>query len=305
MIDLHHDLLSIIYYSYLKNDFSFLNEWLQNFGSHNVSGLIANLYFMNEEEMKKEVGNHPIHVLEIFRIAVDFFKKHLPTEKVIFSIEGCDYIQTEEELEELYRLGLRSILLVWNNPNIYGSGNRGDYGLTEKGKSFLMKAIDLGIVIDLSHMNEKTFYDTISLIQEQRKMGKQVKVIASHSNCFDICQHPRNLSDEQLLALKSVDGIIGIVGYDQFVRDEGHQSSDLVSLYLEHIHHAVEIMGIDHVSVATDDMVFCKRLFDEDYGEMIFDYQTVSKDIRELLLTKYSMEDVSKIMIHNIYNKIF
>ena len=148
MIDLHQDLLSILYYGYLRNDYTYVEKWIKNFREDNVSGLLANLYFMNPEEMKREIGDTEINVLEMFRISTELFHKYLPNEKVIFSIEGCDYIKDIEELEKLYQLGLRNILLVWNNPNKYGSGNRGEYGLTEEGRKFLEKAIDLGISID-------------------------------------------------------------------------------------------------------------------------------------------------------------
>ena len=304
MIDLHHDLLSILYYSYLRNDYSYVSKWISNFREDNVSGLLANLYFMNKEEMKKEMGDVPIDVLEMFRISTSLFHKYLPHEKVIFSIEGCDYIKDEEELEKLYELGLRNILLVWNNPNKYGSGNRGDYGLTKEGRSFLIKAIDLGISLDLSHMNQKTFFDTIDLILEQKSLGKRVKVIASHSNCFEICHHMRNLTDDELKALKSVDGSLGIVSYGLFTRDEG-SLEDLKDVYLSHIERAVSILGVDHVCVSSDDMTFTKALFEEDFGEMVFDYSTIQKDLRELLLRKFTEEEVDKILYKNIYDKLF
>jgi microsomal dipeptidase-like Zn-dependent dipeptidase len=302
MIDLHQDLLSILYYGYLRNDFSYVEKWISNFHGDNVSGLLANLYFMNPEEMKKEIGDCEISVVEMFSKATELFHKYLPNEDVIFSIEGCDYIKDEDELEELFKLGLRNILLVWNNPNKYGSGNRGDYGLTDEGKSFLRKAIELGISIDLSHMNKKTFYDTIELIKDEQNLGKEVKVIASHSNCFEVCPHMRNLDDSQLLALKSVGGLLGLVSYSFFVTDK---EEDLKEVYLKHIEHAVSIMGIDKVGVSSDDMTFSKVLFGEDYGRMVFDYSTISSDLKSLLLTKYSLEDVDKIMYKNIYNKLF
>lgn len=305
MIDLHHDLLSVLYYSYLRNDFSYVEEWINNFNEDNVSGLLANLYFMNPDEMKNEIGNIEIDVLEMFRISVDLFKKYLPDEDVIFSIEGCDYIKDTEELEELYDLGLRNILLVWNNPNKYGSGNLGDYGLTDDGKKLLRKAIDLGISIDMSHMNKKTFYDTINLILEEKKIGKRVKVLASHSNCYSICHHERNLDDEQLLALKSVDGLLGIVGYDLFVRDIEHKNIDLKELYLEHIKHAISIMGIDFVGVSTDDMIFYKKLLHENFGIMVFNYESVVNEMKNLLSKEYEKEEINKLLYENAYNKLF
>ena len=301
MIDLHHDLLSIMYYCYIRDDYSYLEDWIKNFREDNVSGLLANLYFMNPEEMKKEIGDREINVVEMFKISTELFKKYLPNEKVIFSIEGCDYIKDTKELEELYNLGLRNILLVWNNPNKYGSGNRSDYGLTPEGKEFISKAIDLGISIDLSHMNKNTFYDTIELIKEKQSLGKEVKVIASHSNCFSLCNHMRNLDDDQIKELGNVGGLLGLVSYSEFVSDN---NSNLKEKYLEHINHAVSILGIDRVCVSSDDMNFCKALFDEEFL-MTFDYSNINKEVRELLSTKYSEEDIDKIMYKNIYNKLF
>ena len=304
MIDLHHDLLSIFYYCHLREDFSYIDDWIRNFHKDNVSGLLANLYFMNPEEMKKEIGNQEINVVEMFRISTQLFREYLPNEEVIFSIEGCDYIKDTNELEELYNLGLRNILLVWNNPNRYGSGNRGDYGLTEEGKVFLEKAIDLGISIDMSHMNKKTFYDTIDFIKGQKALGKDVKVIASHSNCYEICHHERNLDDDQLKALKSVNGILGLVSYSVFVRDEDSEEN-LEELYLKHIDRAVSILGIDHVAVSSDDMRFAYYLFDEDFGDMVFPYYEIHDRLKRLLLTKHSEEDTYKIMYENIHHLLF
>lgn len=304
MIDLHHDLLSILYYCNLHKRDDYLREWIDNFREDNVSGLLANLYYMSPDEMKKELGDREINVLEMFKKSTLMFNKYLPLEKVIFSIEGCDYIKDTNELEELYKLGLRNILLVWNEANKYGSGNRGDYGLTELGKEFLIKAIDLGISIDMSHMNKKTFYDTIDLIKEQKALGKEVKVLASHSNCYSLCHHMRNLDDEQLKALKSVDGLLGLVGYSVFVRDED-SNEDLKELYLKHIEKAISIMGIDNVGVSSDDMTFSIALFNEDFGPMVFDYGNIQNELKELLMTKYSEEEINKIMYLNAYKKLF
>ena len=299
MIDMHQDLLSIMYYCELHNRYDYLEEWIKNFNFSNVSGVIANLYYMSREEMRKELGDKEIDVFSMFMKSTLLFNKYLPNCNCVFSIEGCDYIEDVGELEDLYNLGLRNILLVWNEPNKYGSGNRGDYGLTDLGKEFLIKAIDLGISIDLSHMNKKTFYDTIELIKSEKEKGKTVKVIASHSNCFDVYNHERNLDDSQLKALKSVDGIIGLVGYSVFVGDEGKEK------YLEHVIHAVDIMGIDNVGVSSDDMTFALDLFNEDFGPMTFKYDRIKDELTKLLSLKFQQEDVEKILYKNVYNKLF
>ncbi len=298
MIDTHHDLLSILYYSYLKNDYHYVEEWIHNFRKDNVSGLLANLYFMNPEEMRHEMGDNKINVLEMFRISTELFKKYLPNEKVVFSIEGCDYIESTEELEELYSLGLRNILLVWNSPNKYGSGNRDTYGLTGEGRKFLIKAIDLGISIDMSHMNRNTFFDTIHLIQEQQALGKKVRVIASHSNCYSLWNHKRNLDDEQLEALKSVGGVLSLVAYGPFI---GEDNSDLKELYLKHIEKAISILGIDSVGVSSDDMNFAFALFGDSYGPMVFEYSEIAMSLKELLKRKCTEEEIEKILYKNVY----
>ena len=304
MIDMHHDLLSIMYYCrYVLNDNRFLDSWLKNFNDENVSGLIANLYFMNPEEMKHEMGENEINVVDMFKKSTEMFKELLPNTKVIFSIEGCDYINGPDELEKLYNLGLRNILLVWNNPNKYGSGNVADYGLTSEGKEFLIKAIDLGISIDMSHMNRNTFFDTINLIKEQKALGKDVKVIASHSNTKKYCSHIRNLDDDQIKALREVDGILGLVGYVSFVK-ETDSEEDSMEMYLKHILHAVNLMDIDHVGISTDDMVFYTELFNNNFGEMVFEYGNVKAELVKLLQTKFNDVDINKILYLNVYNKL-
>ena len=274
MIDMHFDLLSIIYQCYLRMDFTYLDDVMKNINSNNVEKLIANMYFMDKEEMKDQLGDNygEINVIEMFKIARDILQKYISLDNVILSIEGCDYINNLEELEELYNLGLRNILLVWKNPNKYGSGNKGEIGLTELGREFLKKAIDLGICIDVSHMNKETFYDTIEVLKEQKKLGKEVRVIASHSNAYKICPNQRNLDDEQLLALKELDAVIGVVSYSDFVLSTRASEEQLKEYYYKHIEHLKNLIGIEHVGVASDDMIFEKVLFGKDYGPQVFEY---------------------------------
>ena len=301
MIDMHYDMLSVIYQCYIRNDYSYIENWIKHYNSDNVSGLIANLYFMNEEEMKNEIGEREINVLEMFRVTTEIFKKYLPDIKVVFSIEGCDYIKDTNELEDLYKLGLRNILLVWNNPNKYGSGNRADYGLTDLGREFLIKAIDLGISIDLSHMNRKTFSDTVELLREQKDLGKEVKVIVSHSNCYDLYNHERNLTDEQILSIKEFNPVIGLIGYTCFVGE----NCDYKSMYLEHVKRCASLVGVSSIGVSTDDMSFDLELFNQDPGDMVFDYSNVKNEIYSLLSLEFNDEEIKDIMYRNIERKIF
>lgn len=306
MIDMHYDLLSILYHCYKRDEYSYIRKLQNYYQESGIQGVVANLYFMNEEEMKEEFGTYyePIDVVSMFQIATDLFKKYFPQLPVVFSIEGCDYIKSPDELEELYQLGLRNILLVWNNKNRYGSGNCSTSGLTEEGKIFLRKAIALGISIDLSHMNEATFFDTISFLKEEKKSGKTIKVIASHSNCYDVYAHPRNLTDEQLLAMKEFHPIVGVVSYGPFV-SSSEDKKQLLQQYLTHIDHVVEVLGIDFIGVSTDDMMFGPFLFDEEEPIQVFEYRNIVLEMTNLLKTKYEETEIHKILYENSYKQLF
>ena len=307
MFDAHYDLLSIAYVCYLKNDYSYLEERIKSYRNDNVQGVIANLYFMSEEEMKEEL--HPkyyqkeVSVVEMFRISTEIIKSYLPNTDLIFSIEGCDFLETSD-LDELYSLGLRNILPVWNNKNKYASGSRSNQGLTEEGKCLLEKAIELGISIDLSHANKKSFDDITSYLMEKKAAGEDFFVMASHSNARSICTRERNLEDDQLLAIKELNGLVGVFSNRNFIVPESLKEKvnqqEKEQYYLEHINHIVDLIGIDHVVLATDDMDFCKEA-DAEYGEVqIYSYDNIAKNVQSTLEQRYSIEDTYQIMYGNM-----
>ena len=307
MFDAHYDLLSIAYICYLKNDYSYLEERIKLYRNDNVQGVIANLYFMSEEEMKEEL--HPkyyqkeVSVVEMFRISTEIIKSYLPNTDLIFSIEGCDFLETSD-LDELYSLGLRNILPVWNNKNKYASGNRSNQGLTEEGKCLLDKAIELGISIDLSHANRKSFDDITSYLMEKEASGEDFFVMASHSNARSICERERNLEDDQLLAIKELNGLVGVFSNRNFIVPESLKEKvnqqEKEQYYLEHINHIVDLIGIDYVVLATDDMDFCKEA-DAEYGKVqIYSYDNIAKSVQSTLEQSYSIEDTYQIMYGNM-----
>lgn len=304
MFDGHYDLLTILYLCYLKKDFTYVEEISKNFNKNNVEGLIANLYFMSEEEMQEEFGNYydkNISVLEMFKIATNLYHKYFKDTKVIFSIEGADYIKDTKELEELYNLGLRNILIVWNNKNKYASGNNTSLGLTELGEVFIKKAIDLGISIDLSHTNEASFFAIIEVIKKEILLGKKPIVIASHSNCYSLCPVKRNLKDEQLKAIKEVNGKVGLVGYGPFIDID---NNNLKLNYLKHINYAVNILGVDNIFIATDDMDFATTLYNIEEGDSVFSYNNIKEEVTKILSTTYNSIDIKKILRENIERDI-
>lgn len=308
MVDTHYDLLSICYTCYLKNDYSKIKNISEEIKNSGVKCIFANLYFMSKEEMIKELDsnyyNENVSILEMFKISKEILEQYLPDIDFVYSIEGCDYLNIDE-LDDLYSEGLRSIVLVWNNKNKYGSGNRTNGGITKEGIDFLNKAIDLGIAIDLSHANKNTFYGMIEVIKENQKQGKNVICFASHSNSKALCDRNRNLDDKQLLAIKEVDGLIGLFSNRNFVTNNYEMSKqEQQKEYLKHIIYISKIIGVDSIMLSTDDMRFCSDI-DYEYAELpIFNYNDIKEEIENLLLTSFSIDDTNKIMYKNAYNKI-
>ena len=313
MIDTHYDLLSIAYVAYLKNDYSYLEKISKYFHEKNVRGVIANLYFMSEEEMIEEL--HPkyyqkdISVLEMFQIARKVLDTYLPETYILYSIEGADFIKNTEELEKLYEAGLNSLIIAWNTRNKYASGNRSDQGLTGEGRKLLEKAISLGMGIDLSHANRNTFNDMVEFIRKKQEQGIDVCCYASHSNSRTLCNRERNLDDEQLRKIASIKGLVGVFSNRNFVVNE--EVKDIVSdtekkdAYLQHIDYIASIIGKDNIMVATDDMDFCKDA-DSEYGlTAIYDYSTIANTLSNQLFRKYGEEATYQIMYANAKEKVF
>ena len=300
MIDTHYDLLSICYKCYLLNDYSLIEKYSKEIVSSGVKCIFANLYFMSEEEMRNEL--HPLYyqkdisVLDMFRISKKVLLKYLPNIKFIYSIEGCDYVKIEE-LDDLYREGLRSVLLVWNNENIYGSGINTHKHLTKKGKQFLNKCIDLKIAIDLSHANDETFFDIIDLIKDNNNKGKKVICFASHSNSRKLWNIKRNLSDKELLAIKEVNGYIGVISNIHFINSSNDKSRE----YLNHIIYISKLIGKDKVMLSTDDMRYYADFNPVYLSRPIYEYNNIKNSIEKELLNYFNKTDTNNILYNNAY----
>ncbi|WP_297498297.1 dipeptidase [Thermococcus sp.] len=158
-------------------------------------------------------------------------------------LEGGEPIgESLDLLEVFYRLGLRVLTLTWSLRNAIGDGvfERTKGGLTNFGVEVVGKAEELGILLDLSHINEAGFWDALDVTS--------FPVIASHSNARALCDHPRNLTDEQLKAIGERDGVVGAVAIPGFV-DKNRPTLDR---YLEHISYMVDLIGHRHVGLGFD-----------------------------------------------------
>lgn len=164
-------------------------------------------------------------------------------------IEGLDAIGEDlDKLDMLYDFGVRHADLTWNGANAFGTGLRGDpdRGLTDLGKKAVRKIQEKGMLLDTCHNNDKTFWDIIDAA-----VGP---VIASHSDCRDMCNVPRNLTDDMLRALRATDGLAAVNSYGEFAHIEPAKRT--VDELARHVAHMVDIMDIDHVGLGFDFIEF-------------------------------------------------
>lgn len=163
---------------------------------------------------------------------------------ILLAIEGGEVLEGKvSTLRVLHSLGFRSLTLTWNQRNGLADGvweKDSGGGLTGLGREVVREMNNMGMLIDVSHLAEKGFWDVISLTQKP--------IAATHSCCRALREHPRNLTDEQLEALKRNGGIIGINYFPGFL-GEGKIDIDRM---IEHIEHAASVAGIDYVGLGSD-----------------------------------------------------
>lgn len=315
MFDCHYDLLTYVYIN--RYNLEPVKRHLKNIFENNITGGIFNLFYMSPQEMKEEleISKKEINIIENLKEVNELIYKQklIPNNiKYIYGIEGLDYLENIEDIDTLYNLGLRSTNIVWNNDNKFGGGARGDKkrGLTKIGKELVEKLVAKKIAIDLSHSNEKTFYDIIELCTELKDRGKEPIVFASHSNCRAICDIPRNLTDDQIIKIKELDGIIGVVGVKPFCIKNAKMNYSInnkyKNLYLMHIRHIKELIGgTGNITVSTDDMTYYK--IDKEYYKHfnVFKQEKVKRQLEKLLLSNNFTENETKdILYRNFSNKI-
>ncbi|MCF6093145.1 dipeptidase [Microaerobacter geothermalis] len=162
----------------------------------------------------------------------------------LLSLEGAEAIQGNlVHLRTLYRLGVRAVGLTWNYQNEAASGalESSGGGLSQFGKELVQEMNRLHMIVDVSHLNERGFWEVVELSKEP--------VIASHSNCWTIHPHLRNLKDEQLKALFELNGVIGMVFYPPFVSNK--EVVKIIDI-IRHIEHACELGGENHIGFGSD-----------------------------------------------------
>lgn len=162
----------------------------------------------------------------------------------VLTLEGCDAIgQDLLKLRTLLRLGVRSVGLTWNYGNYVADGaleERGA-GLSRFGHQLVQLLNETKTLCDVSHLSERGFWDV---------MENADHVFASHSNCYTLCQHPRNLKDDQINALIDRDSVMGVTFVPEFL--SGKKESASIADVIRHLDHICSLGGEDHVGFGSD-----------------------------------------------------
>jgi membrane dipeptidase len=233
----------------------------------NFDGMI-NLSMMKEYEsyiqifaawISKESKNPKQRAVDILNKAKQEMKEN--NIKLILSyhdlkdVEGLGGILAIEDARALcgsldsvgffYDLGVRAITLAWNDDNEVTAGVKNtdrNAGLTDFGEEVVREMNKKGMIVDVSHITEKGFWDVLNV--------SKAPVMSSHSNCFSVCSHRRNLKDEQIKALVSTGGIMGINLYPLFL--ENHPEKASAKSVIRHIDHALSLGAEENICFGAD-----------------------------------------------------
>ena len=238
----------------------------------------ADLIFDKIEDI---VSQHKDY-LSIARTPADLYgDKRRGRKSIMLGIEnGLALNGSLHNLRHFAQRGIVYMTLCHNGDNDLCDSARGcntHGGVSLFGQQVIREMNSLGIMVDMSHAGEKSFYDALDISQQP--------IVCSHSSCRALCDHPRNLTDEQMRALAARGGVMQVTLYPGFLRTGGE--ADVLDA-LQHLEHAVSVMGIDHVGLGTD--------FDGDGGVLgLADSSEMLNFTRQLLLRHYSEQDIQKI----------
>ena len=252
-----------------------------------------------------------------------------------FGVEGGHMIENDlAKLEEFYKRGTRYMTLTWNNSTAWATSaydetfnnNLPQKGLTDFGKEIITKMNALGMMVDISHVGETTFWDVIKTTTKP--------IIASHSSVYKLCPHQRNLKDEQIKAIAKNNGVIQVNFYSGFLDSTYQKRKDLFvlkhksendslaalgmpdylrdeylsnkyvaesqilrapfSLLMQHIEYIIKLVGVDFVGLGSD--------FDgiESPPELLDDVTSYPLITKALFKKGYSQKDITKILGGNV-----
>ena len=238
----------------------------------------ADLIFDKIETIVKANANY----LNIARTPAELYEnKRKGYKSIVLGIEnGLAIGRDIANVRHFAQRGVTYITLCHNGDNDICDSARGcntHNGVSPFGEKVIQEMNDCGIMVDLSHGGEKSFYDALDI--------SSTPIVCSHSNCKALCDVPRNLTDDQMRALAAKGGVAHTTLYAGFLRQNGEAT---ILDAIAHLEHAIDVMGIDHVGIGTD--------FDGDGGiKGLADSSELINFTISLLKRRYNEHDIAKI----------
>lgn len=271
IIDMHCD--TILQSFLTEKDLYLFNEHI-NIEKLKKGGSLAQCFalFIAQEKEAEECGIK-LKPYDLYHALLDCFKKNLELAKedikqvrnkeellanskegklsAILTVEDGTFIEGKyERLDEMIDAGVKMLALTWNYENCFGYPNSKDpekhmLGLKPFGKEAIKYLNEKGVLVDTSHLSEGGFWDVV-----ENSKATHEPFVASHSCCRNLCNHSRNLTDEQLKALADCGSIVGVNFYSAFLK-EGSEDSTVEDIVL-HLRHMKDICGVDSMGFGSD-----------------------------------------------------
>ena len=223
---------------------------------------------------------------------------------ILIGIEGLSGIG--EDVEQIYKLhdfGARHAMLTWNEQNPLATGAQGDptRGVTDLGRKALDIMQEKKMIVDVSHLNEKSFWDVLD--------HAQTPILASHSNAKALVNAARNLSDEQLLAIRDTKGLVGLNSFNLFVSDDIKEQN--IDNLVKHAVYMAEKIGVEHLAFGFDFFEFLSTDSMKSFSDQQTSYTTGLEDctkvpdlLKRMKLAGFSDKELELIAYKNWFDLI-
>lgn len=286
VFDIHSDMLYDLYYQNKKGNLKRFEEMhLPQIKSSVVKGALWTMFSPDD-----------FNLIDAVKISLEMINwEMIPHYKVMLGLEGLRNLEEAEDIRKLYDLGFRHAMLTWNEENKYATGVAGEKekGVKDEGYKLLKIMEELDMIIDVAHLNEKSFYDVLAYTNKN--------IVYSHGLVKEICDHRRNLTLEQMQALKKADGLFGLTLAKTFV-SKVEEERDLEH-FLNHLDYAIEVMGIDKVCFGFDFMDYLSDDYTNANVLEVPDATKVNLIIEGMRKRGYNEAEIKKVSWDNFYNK--
>ena len=270
--------------------------------AYNVSGNGALQFFASFvpnkdrtplQRRRETMHNLDIYISECSRLSLNTVKGVRDLNEIsktgtsaLFSIEGgAGLCSVSEELDLLYRMGLRVMGLCWDSNELASSAwDNFDTGLTEEGKNTVLRLSQMGIILDVSHMSDRAIYDSLEVTS--------YPLLATHSNFREVCNSPRNLTREQAAAITAGGGVIGLNIYPPFLSETDTATGDDI---LRQVDYALTNFGENSLGFGFD-----IDGTDGIYPDFVRTDRSIHEQVIELLIKHYPTSVVEKIAGGNV-----